>query len=166
MYLSSPIPTLEESWVSLTNIDRTISIISLLDGAFFFFQNFPCRLTHTEMQCDLPCDESLFLSEHPFAEPNFRFSRGLTVSEAFKNLFDEVPESNPMDLTALDMFILIHSMSFAKSFLVYFAPADSMFSFILIYQHPYGTSRLFYTHGLFQESQGKCRGWHKRHHDS
>ncbi|OQD85170.1 hypothetical protein PENSOL_c105G02686 [Penicillium solitum] len=86
----------------------TISIISLLDGAFFFFQNFPCRLTHTEMQCDLPCDESLFFSEHPFAEPNFRFSRGLKVSEAFKNLFDETPVSNPMDLTALDMFILIH----------------------------------------------------------
>lgn len=84
------------------------------------------------MECDLPCDESLFFSEHPFAEPNFRFSRGLKVSEAFKNLFDETPESNLMDLTALDMFILIHSMS-AKSFLLYFAPADSMFSFIHIY---------------------------------
>lgn len=95
-------------------MDRTISIISLLDGAFFFFQNFPCRLTHTEMECDLPCDESLFFSEHPFAEPNFRFSRGLTVSGAFKNLFDEAPESNPMDLSALDMFILIHSMSFRQ----------------------------------------------------
>lgn len=77
------------------------------------------------MECDLPSDESLFFSEHPFAEPNFRFSRGLRISEAFKNLFDETPESNPMDLSALDMFILIHSMSFAKSFLLYFAPADS-----------------------------------------
>ncbi|CAI7666410.1 unnamed protein product [Penicillium crustosum] len=99
---------LEHLWIQKESQIRTISIISLLDGAFLFFQNFPCRLTHTEMQCDLPCDESLFSSEHPFAEPNFRFSRGLRVSEAFKNLFDEAPESNPMDLTALDMFILIH----------------------------------------------------------
>ncbi|KAJ5969068.1 hypothetical protein N7501_005316 [Penicillium viridicatum] len=99
---------LEHLWIQKESRIRTISIISLLDGAFFFFQNFPCRLTHTEMECDLPCDESLFFSEHPFAEPNFRFSRGLTVSEAFKNLFDEAPKSNPMDLSALDMFILIH----------------------------------------------------------
>lgn len=99
---------LEHLWIQKESRIRTISIISLLDCAFFFFQNFPCRLTHTEMECDLPCDESLFFSEHPFAEPNFRFSRGLKVSEAFKNLFDETPESNLMDLTALDMFILIH----------------------------------------------------------
>ncbi|KAJ5427329.1 hypothetical protein N7465_002399, partial [Penicillium sp. CMV-2018d] len=99
---------LEHLWIQKESRIRTISIISLLDGAFFFFQNFPCRLTHTEMQCDLPCDESLFFSQHPFAEPNFRFSRGLTVSGAFENLFDEAPESNPMDLSALDMFILIH----------------------------------------------------------
>ncbi|KAJ9489433.1 hypothetical protein VN97_g3815 [Penicillium thymicola] len=99
---------LEHLWLQKESRIRTISIISLLDGAFFFFQNFPCRLTHTEMECDLPSDESLFFSEHPFAEPNFRFSRGLRISEAFKNLFDETPESNPMDLSALDMFILIH----------------------------------------------------------
>jgi hypothetical protein len=92
-------------------------MISLLDCAFFFFQNYPCRLAHTEMECDLPCDESLFVSEHPFAEPNFRFQRDLRLSEAFRNLFDEAPESSPMDLTALDMFILIHSMSCARSFL-------------------------------------------------
>ncbi|KAI2674968.1 transcriptional regulator family: Fungal Specific TF [Penicillium roqueforti] len=99
---------LEHLWIQKECRIRTISMISLLDCAFFFFQNYPCRLTHTEMECDLPCDELLFFSEHPFAETNFRFSRGFTLSEAFKNLFDEAPESNPMDLTALDMFILIH----------------------------------------------------------
>lgn len=109
-------------------------MISLLDCAFFFFQNYPCRLTHTEMECDLPCDELLFFSEHPFAETNFRFSRGFTLSEAFKNLFDEAPESNPMDLTALDMFILIHSMSLSqRALFLLLALADSLFSFILIY---------------------------------
>ncbi|KAJ5484340.1 hypothetical protein N7453_012294 [Penicillium expansum] len=99
---------LEHLWIQTESRIRTISIMSLLDCAFLFFQNFPCRLTFTEMECDLPCHESLFFSEHPFAEPNFRFSRGLKVSEAFEHLFDETPESNPIDLTALDMFILIH----------------------------------------------------------
>lgn len=92
-------------------------MILLLDCAFFFFQNYPCRLSHTEMECDLPCDESLFVSEHPFVEPNFRFQREFRLSEAFRNLFEEAPESSPMDLTALDMFILIHSMSCAHGFL-------------------------------------------------
>ncbi|KGO70553.1 Zinc finger, C2H2 [Penicillium expansum] len=99
---------LEHLWIQTESRIRTISIMSLLDCAFLFFQNFPCRLTFTEMECDLPCHESLFFSEHPFAEPNFRFSRGLKVSEAFEHLFDETPESNTIDLTALDMFILIH----------------------------------------------------------
>ncbi|KGO75953.1 Zinc finger, C2H2 [Penicillium italicum] len=99
---------LEHLWIQKESRIRTISMISLLDCAFLFFQNFPCRLTHTEMDFDLPCDESLFFSDHPFAEPNFRFSRGLRVSEAFEHLFDEAAESNPMDLTVLDMFILIH----------------------------------------------------------
>ncbi|KAJ5502614.1 transcriptional regulator family: Fungal Specific TF [Penicillium fimorum] len=99
---------LEHLWIQKECRIRTISIISLLDCAFFFFQNYPCRLTYTEMECDLPCEESVFSSEHPFAEPNFCFSRGLVLSEAFENLFDEAPESHPMSLTALDMFILIH----------------------------------------------------------
>ncbi|CAI7650837.1 unnamed protein product [Penicillium glandicola] len=101
-------PALEHSWIQKECQIRTMSMISLLDCGFFFFQNYPCRLTHTEIKYDLPCDESLFISEHPFAEPNFRFSRGLTISEAFENLFDETPEPNLMNLTALDLFILIH----------------------------------------------------------
>lgn len=96
---------------------RTVNIISLLDCAFFFYQNYPCRLTHAEMECELPCEESLFQSDHPFSEPNFRFTRNITMYEAFQNLFDSPsndsprrsPETSPMDLTVLDMFILIHS---------------------------------------------------------
>ncbi|CAG8057096.1 unnamed protein product [Penicillium nalgiovense] len=98
----------EHLWIQKECRIRTISMILLLDCAFFFFQNYPCRLSHTEMECDLPCDESLFVSEHPFVEPNFRFQREFRLSEAFRNLFEEAPESSPMDLTALDMFILIH----------------------------------------------------------
>jgi len=61
------------------------------------------------MECDLPSDESVFFSEHPFAEPNFRLSRELTMKAAFANLLEE-PECKAMDLTILDMFILIHRM--------------------------------------------------------
>lgn len=109
-------------WIS------TMTIISLMDSAFSFFQNYPCRLAHIEMDCDLPCEESVFGSIHPFAEPNFRLSRELTVSEAFQNLFDERPEDpphslhesskqegNPMGLTVYDMFLLIHRMSLFSS---------------------------------------------------
>ncbi|KAF7530382.1 hypothetical protein PCG10_003753 [Penicillium crustosum] len=49
----------------------------------------------------LPEDQAL---EHLWIQKESQ----IRVSEAFKNLFDEAPESNPMDLTALDMFILIH----------------------------------------------------------
>lgn len=93
---------------------RTISIISLLDCAFFFYQNYPCRLTHSEMECELPCEESIFESEHPFADPNFRFTRDLTLYGAFQHLFDssheagQSPDPSQMNLTVMDMFILIH----------------------------------------------------------
>jgi hypothetical protein len=110
------------------DVYRTINIISLLDCAFSFYQNYPCRLTHREMECDLPCEESLFRSDHPFAEPNFHLSRDITVFEAFQWLFAEsqpavmsetaYAQSNPqpaagnaaseIKFTVLDMFILIH----------------------------------------------------------
>ena len=101
-----------------------MSIISLMDSAFSFFQNYPCRLAHIEIDCDLPCEESVFNCIHPFAKPGFRFSREVTVSEAFQSLFDERPEDSPhppydpsskhggtpMGLTVYDMFLLIHRM--------------------------------------------------------
>jgi hypothetical protein len=77
------------------------------------------------MECEFPCDESIFNSAHPFAEPNFRFTRDITISEAFQSLFEEYPkqessegyfpvsayESTRMSLRVFDMWILIHSKS-------------------------------------------------------
>lgn len=77
------------------------------------------------MECEFPCDESIFSSAHPFAEPNFRFTRDITISEAFQSLFEEYPkqessegyfpdsayESTRMSLRVFDMWILIHSKS-------------------------------------------------------
>lgn len=94
-----------------------MNLICLMDTAFSFFQNYPCRLAHIEIECDLPCEELIFHSTHPFAEPNFHFTRNLTVSEAFQSLFEEHPSShfppskhsgNPLGFTVFDMFILIH----------------------------------------------------------
>lgn len=87
--------------------------ISLIDSAYLFFQNYPCRLAHCEIDFDLPCEESIFNAANPFSEPEFRVSRGFTFSQAFQSLFDnpgEVHQGNPMGLTVFDMFILIHSM--------------------------------------------------------
>jgi len=97
--------------------DRTMNIIALLDCAFCFYQNYPCRLTFSEMECELPCEEALFESEHPFLERNFRFTRGLTLCGAFQNLFDsshkhgQSPDPSQMNLTVMDMFLLIHGES-------------------------------------------------------
>jgi hypothetical protein len=106
--------------------------MTLLDCAFSFFKNFPCRLTLAEMKFDLPCDESLFAAHHPFLQPNFQCSRHVTVLEAFRSLFTDqyrqqeitisshrpqpkpsspdTSTSNPLCLNALDMVILVHSM--------------------------------------------------------
>lgn len=102
------------TFIHMLTLIRTISILSLLDCAFFFYQNYPCRLTHSEMECDFPCEETLFKSEHPYADPNFQFSRDLTIYKAFQSLFEppesghHISESNRMALTVMDMFILIH----------------------------------------------------------
>lgn len=72
------------------------------------------------MEFELPCKESIFQAEHPFSEPHFRFSREVTISKAFQGLFDDNTqfgcrqqslETSHMDLTILDMFILIHRMA-------------------------------------------------------
>ncbi|KAJ5612253.1 hypothetical protein N7510_005447 [Penicillium lagena] len=108
---------LESLWIQTECRIRCVNIVISLDCAFFFYQNHPCRFTHTEMECDLPCYDSLFRSDHPFREPNFRYTRDLTISEAFQNLFEEEPGRdspphspgiNRMDLTVLDMWSLIH----------------------------------------------------------
>jgi hypothetical protein len=104
------------SLISNLTVSRTISIISLLDCAFFFYQNYPCRLTHAEIESELPCEEALFRSPHPFQDPKFRFSREITIYQAFQHMFElptqdgspASPLSSKMDLTVLDMFIVIH----------------------------------------------------------
>lgn len=103
------------------------------------------------MACDLPCDESVFFAEHPFEEPNFRFSRELTITEAFENLLEE-PECKPMDLTILDMFILIHRMSRAQRPFWSSTSANSFPSLVLIYQHPHGNHRSFHTNGSYHKA--------------
>jgi hypothetical protein len=113
--------------VQLTS-NRTIAIVSLLDCAFSFYQNYPCRLTVAEMEFELPCEESVFQAEYPFAEPHFRFARNITVLRAFQGLFNDTyqrgspqrsPDTTHMDLTALDMFILIHCMDLLQSSLAF-----------------------------------------------
>ncbi|KAJ6113378.1 hypothetical protein N7523_006695 [Penicillium sp. IBT 18751x] len=141
-----------ESVYFLLIVGRTTSIISLLDCAFFFYQNYPCRLTHSEMECELPCEESVFESPHPFSEPNFRFSRRLTLYGAFQNLFDsshvagQSPDPTQMDLTVLDMFILIHGIH--SIFPSLGTQAHQMCSFIFFHQ---------YAHDACRASQSACR---------
>ncbi|KAJ5484844.1 hypothetical protein N7539_004832 [Penicillium diatomitis] len=106
----------EQLWIQRECRIRTISLMSLLDCAFFFYQNYPCRLTHRELESELPCEEALFRSPHPFQDPNFRFSRDLSIFEAFQHMFESPPQGSPapsasstrLQLTILDMFIVIH----------------------------------------------------------
>jgi hypothetical protein len=95
---------------------RLVNMITLLDCMFAFFANFPCRLTVSEMKFDLPSDELLFSSAHPFSEPHFIPSRHVTTFKAFQSLFGPTnlptypknKKGNPLGLNAMDMFILIH----------------------------------------------------------
>jgi hypothetical protein len=99
------------------------------------------------MKFDLPCDESLFAARHPFMEPNFSASRRLTTYEAFQSLFSaqESPSSqrdrdeqgvkaNPLNLNAMDMFILIHRV-YPKSF--YIIGCANTHSPLCLHPHPY-----------------------------
>lgn len=110
-----------------TNYYRTMNVVALLDCAFSFYSNFPCRLTPSELECDLPCEESVFNCEHPFAQLKFRFTRETTIYEAFQHLFDDEPETSNCQhgpnhsnycqhtpsigttFTVTDMFLMIHS---------------------------------------------------------
>ncbi|KAH7134459.1 fungal-specific transcription factor domain-containing protein [Dactylonectria estremocensis] len=104
----------ESLWIQTESRIRLINIMTLLDCAFSFFANFPCRLSMSEMKFDLPCEESLFASPHPFAERNVTLGRSITTVEAFQSLFKpslgsfQGTKSNPLGLNPMDMFILIH----------------------------------------------------------
>lgn len=94
----------------------------LLDVAFAFFSNFPCRVANTEMKYDLVCEAPIFASIHPFSEPTFKPSRQITAGEAFRSLFSqdksqsgESSTLNPLGLNAVDMFSLIHRTYSSRS---------------------------------------------------
>ncbi|PGH07476.1 hypothetical protein GX51_01777 [Blastomyces parvus] len=98
---------------------RTMVLVSMIDSAMPFYQNYPLRMTNIELQCDLPCHESQFAARHPFLEPDFRFSREMTVYQAFQNLFVENGPvrplfvhrgTNKLHLGIMDMFHLIHQI--------------------------------------------------------
>ena len=96
-----------------------MNIIWALDCAFCFFQNYPPRLSMAELDIDLPCIEQIYSSKNPFTEPNFRFSRDLTLRQGLEALFSNglADPGNPkrpiipmreLGFTVMDMFVLIH----------------------------------------------------------
>ncbi|PNS18904.1 hypothetical protein CAC42_5443 [Sphaceloma murrayae] len=118
-------------WIQKECRVRTMNIIHSLDCAFLFFHNYPCRLSLAEMECDLPCDELLFSNANPFAEPSFKFDRGLTLRQGFEALFeDDTHDANGKQghargdaFTVLDMFLLIHILyAFISAHLVLRTP--------------------------------------------
>ncbi|KAL4977945.1 hypothetical protein BDW66DRAFT_165338 [Aspergillus desertorum] len=133
-YLHTPEDGIDERiWIQNECRIRTMSVISLLDCAFSFYQNYPCRLSHTELQWEFPCYGSVFASEHPFAAPNFQVSRRITIGDAFSGLFEEAgghdtpsppPSSGALaSLTVLDMFVLIHVLyAFINTHMTCLAP--------------------------------------------
>ncbi|OAT02115.1 C2H2 finger domain-containing protein [Blastomyces dermatitidis ER-3] len=109
----------EYLWLQKECRIRTMILVSMIDSAMPFFQNYPSRLTNIEIQCDLPCHESQFAARHPFLEPDFRLSREMTVYQAFQNLFVENGPvrplfvhcgTNKLHLGIMDMFLLIHQI--------------------------------------------------------
>ncbi|KAL4883948.1 hypothetical protein BJY04DRAFT_183566, partial [Aspergillus karnatakaensis] len=128
-YRHTPEDGIDETlWIQNECRIRTMNIISTLDCAFSFYQNYPCRISHTELQWDFPCHDSILASEHPFAEPNFQVSRGTTISDAFSSLFEETssqttPSVSIANLTVLDMFVLIHVLyAFINNHMTCLAP--------------------------------------------
>ncbi|GAB7353525.1 hypothetical protein MBLNU459_g3968t1 [Dothideomycetes sp. NU459] len=114
----------ERAWLIKETKIRLMHFIVLVDCAYSFFQNYPCRLIPAELECDFPCEEHIFDSPHPYSEPNFSFSRGLKVHDVFSRLFQE-PTDRPSSsghhtrvrassttvgfkLTLFDTFVLIH----------------------------------------------------------
>ncbi|EED15421.1 C2H2 finger domain protein (Zms1), putative [Talaromyces stipitatus ATCC 10500] len=135
----------ETLWIQKECRIRTINVISLLDCAFSFYSNFPCRLTPPELECDLPCEESVFNCEHPFAQLKFRFTRETTVYDAFQHLFQDEQGASACHhdqhhtnhcahspsigttLTVTDMFLMIHMLySYINSHMTVLAPIMRM----------------------------------------
>ncbi|KAF4554750.1 Hypothetical protein D9617_3g018180 [Elsinoe fawcettii] len=143
-------------WIQKECRVRTMNIIHSLDGAFLFFHNYPCRLSFAEMECDLPCDELLFSSTNPFAEPGFKFNRGLTLRQGFEALFvDDMSGQRGLtpgdDFTVLDMFLLIHVLyAFISAHLVLRTPFGS--SVPPTKPHPFQSSSQYHSSPTAQTS--------------
>lgn len=113
----------QDLWIQKECRVRTMCIIWSLDSAFLFFQNFPSRLTFAELDCDLPCDESLWSAKNPFAEPQFRFDRNMTLRQGMEMLFNNgqpsaqvantkrTTVSSKSPFSVFDMFLLIHVLT-------------------------------------------------------
>ncbi|KAL4805887.1 hypothetical protein BDV18DRAFT_140102 [Aspergillus unguis] len=132
-YHHTPEDGLDETiWIQNECRIRSMNILSTLDCAFSFYQNYPCRLTHTELQWEFPCFDSVWASEHPFTDPTFLVTRGITIRDAFDSLFEEPSErdganGSPSDplagLTVLDMWVLIHVLyAFINTHMTCLAP--------------------------------------------
>jgi hypothetical protein len=110
----------ENSWIQTETRIRTISIMVLLDCAFTFFANFPCRFALSELEFELPCEGRFFNNAKPFTKSGFTTSRRYPIQVAFQSLFEQrdpqqsaggtntEPNLGPLDLNCMDMFILIH----------------------------------------------------------
>lgn len=117
----------QDLWMQKECRVRTINVIITLDCAFLFFQNYPQRLTLAELDCDLPCEEDIWNAKNPFTEPDFRFTRNLTVKKGLGMLFNDDPppveiantkratSARQPTFTFFDLFVLIHVItSFAS----------------------------------------------------
>ncbi|CAK1367706.1 uncharacterized protein RHO25_013063 [Cercospora beticola] len=102
----------ERKWLLKEAKVRTAAWLSLLDCAFLFFRGIPTRILTSEIMYGLPCVETVFEAEHPFALPQFSFCRAFNSQEAFQRLFFRQGSNDTriLDLTVLDTFILIHML--------------------------------------------------------
>lgn len=90
----------------------TAHYVILVDCAFLFFRGLPLRVMTSEVECDLPCIETVFDAVHPFSEPDFAFRRSCPTMLVFQKLFlEDVDCLTELGLTLLDTFIMIHCTS-------------------------------------------------------
>lgn len=119
------------------------------------------------MECELPCQESLFKAEHPFSEPNFRFKRNITIYTAFKNLFESSQQesltqsssdASIVNLTVFDMFILIHGSQRTSNRYAHLSLTDITVLFAFINTHMALVGLLKQQNSVIQGLQNISRG--------
>lgn len=105
----------QELWIRRECKIRTMNILFCLDCAFLFFRSFPCRLSFTELDFELCCEEPIFNAPQPFQHPRFGRRSPMTLKQGVEFLSRSEPVlRNPSDdttpFTMLSMFILIHML--------------------------------------------------------